>query len=124
MKDFITYKTYEFYSIKNNPEYLYVTASHLHRAWQIPFDEITESMDRALMSDGVPQWYVLMENGRLCGGAAVVEGDFAGESFTEPTLYGIHVASDLPQQELKEFILKTVTEDMKNFGTGVKIKED
>ena len=43
-----------------------------HDKWQIPLEEYTESIQECLNGECVPQWYVVVEDERIIGGAGVI----------------------------------------------------
>ena len=60
--------------------------------WGIPAAEYRESMERCLRRLGpVPQWYVVLDGGRLIAGAGVIENDFHDRPDLAPNLCALFV---------------------------------
>ena len=68
---------YNIIKIKNHPELICRVAEWFHHKWHIPAEEYRKSMEESLQSGtSVPQWYLVVEDSRIIGGAGVIENDF------------------------------------------------
>ena len=68
---------YKIINIKNQPELIENAAVWFHDKWRVPTEEYRKSMKESLGSIvPVPQWYLVMEGGRIIGGAGVIQNDF------------------------------------------------
>ena len=68
---------YNIIKIKNHPELISRAADWFHEKWYVPAEEYRKSMEESLQSGiSVPQWYLVVEDSRIIGGAGVIENDF------------------------------------------------
>ena len=62
-------------------------AAWFHSKWGIPKEAYEESMAECLLNKGaVPQWYLVMENDVIIGGAGIIENDFHDRKDLSPNL--------------------------------------
>ena len=63
--------------LTDRPEYKESMAQWFHEKWGIPKQAYLDSMDACLKGESaVPQWYAVVEDGRIIGGLGVIENDF------------------------------------------------
>ena len=63
--------------IADHPEQIQEAACWFHTKWRVPVEAYMESMRASLSRDcAVPQWYVVMDLGRIIAGIGVIENDF------------------------------------------------
>ena len=83
-----------------------------HR-WGIPVEAYLESMDESLRTDGaVPQWYAAVKNGRIIGGAGVIENDFHDRADLSPNVCAVYVEPDCRGCGVAGAILDYICRDM------------
>lgn len=68
---------YKIITITNKPELIENAAVWFHDKWRVPAEEYRKSMEESLESAApIPQWYLVMEDNRIIGGAGVIQNDF------------------------------------------------
>ena len=61
---------YNIIKIKNHPELISRAADWFHEKWYVPVEEYRNSMEASMQSGvSVPQWYLVVEDSRIIGGA-------------------------------------------------------
>lgn len=89
-----------------------------HGKWGVPAEAYLESMQAAAgRPDGVPQWYVLLdEGGAIRAGAGVIENDFHDRKDLAPNLCALFVDEGLRGRGVARGLLGTIREDMAGMG--------
>lgn len=78
---------FEIKKIVENPELMDKAVGWFHSKWGIPLDAYKGSMQACLSKENiVPQWYVVVNNGRIIGGLGVIENDFHGRKDLAPNV--------------------------------------
>lgn len=73
--------------IAQAPEWVEQAALWFHEKWHVPVDAYRESMEASLNgTNPVPQWYLMVENGRIIGGMGVIENDFHNRPDLHPNV--------------------------------------
>lgn len=85
--------------------------------WGIPAAEYRESMERCLRRLGpVPQWYVVLDGGRLIAGAGVIENDFHDRPDLSPNLCALFVEPDRRGRGIAGQLLSFIRRDLGAMG--------
>ena len=73
--------------LTDRPEYKESMAQWFHEKWGIPKQAYLDSMDACLKGESaVPQWYAVVEDGRIIGGLGVIENDFHDRKDLSPNV--------------------------------------
>ena len=92
-------------------------ARWFHAKWGIPLEAYQQSMAECLAQpNGVPQWYVAMENGQIVGGLGVIENDFHDRKDLTPNVCAVYVEESFRCRGIAGQLLNFVCEDMKQLG--------
>jgi len=92
-------------------------AGWFHEKWGIPLEAYLESMDRSLTGQSpVPQWYVVMEDGKIIAGLGVIENDFHNRKDLTPNVCAVYVEEAHRCQGIAGKLLRFVCEDMARQG--------
>ena len=63
--------------------------------WRIPLEAYEESIEECLAKgEGVPQWYVAVEEREIVGGIGVIENDFHDRKDLAPNVCALYVEPD------------------------------
>lgn len=81
----------EIISLQGRPDLLDKAAAWFHHKWGIPEEAYRESMLESLRGGTVPQWYLVLENGEMLGGAGVIENDFHHRKDLAPNVCAVYV---------------------------------
>lgn len=65
----------------------------------------------------VPQWYLVVEDSRIIGGAGVIENDFHKRKDLTPNLCALYVEEDCRCRGIAGELLRFICNDMR--GTGI-----
>ncbi len=87
--------------------------------WGIPVQAYEESMEECIEGGGVravPQWYAVIEGGRIIGGAGVIENDYHDRKDLSPNLCALYVEEEYRRRGIAGRILDLAAADMKTFG--------
>ncbi len=88
-------------------------AKWFHSKWNIPVETYIESMDECLLAiSPIPQWYVVIENGRIIAGMGVIENDFHDRKDLTPNVCAVYTEEDMRCRGIAGRLLNYVCEDM------------
>ena len=103
--------------IREHREFVKEAAAWFHKHWGIPKEAYMESMEQCVSrSGGVPQWYMMMEDGRIIGGVGVIENDFHDRKDLAPNVCALYVEEDFRCRGIAGALLRFVCDDMADFG--------
>lgn len=106
--------------LTDRPEYKESMAQWFHEKWGIPKQAYLDSMDACLKGESaVPQWYAVVEDGRIIGGLGVIENDFHDRKDLSPNVCAVYVEEDRRCRGIAGEMLHFVSEDMKGSGVPV-----
>ena len=92
-------------------------AEWFHEKWGIPLEAYTESIDECINNRGaIPQWYLVMEEGKIAGGLGVIENDFHDRKDLAPNVCAVYVEEEYRCRGIAGKMLKFVCMDMKEKG--------
>ena len=78
---------YKIATIQEHPELKNRAANWFHEKWNIPLEAYLESMEACIQNaNAVPQWYVVLSEGRMVGGIGVIENDFHNRNDLTPNV--------------------------------------
>lgn len=105
---------YEIIRLIDKPEIKEQAAQWFHEKWGIPLEAYIESMEDCLTGrEAVPQWYVVMENNRIIGGAGVIENDFHNRKDLTPNVCAVYTEKDRRCNGVAGALLNYICADMK-----------
>lgn len=105
--------------LREFPELTEQAAQWFHEKWGVPAEEYRKSMESAAKSPGgVPQWYVIEDDGRILAGAGVIENDFHERKDLTPNLCALFVEEDMRGQGLARELLEYIRADMGSLGVS------
>ena len=107
---------YKIIKLTDAPELIHAMASWFHEQWGIPKEAYVDSMQTCLSGGAVPQWYAVIDNSRIIGGAGVIENDFHDRKDLTPNLCALFVEPDCRGKGIAGKILQFVCDDMKSRG--------
>lgn len=111
--------TYRIMCLGDAPELEETLAAWFHEKWGIPIEAYIESMDECLSGDGAfPEWYAVLEENRIVGGAGVIENDFHDRKDLSPNLCALYVEPDRRGNGIAGALLAHVCDDMRSRGIG------
>ena len=106
----------ELLKLRENSGLAAEAAVWFHDKWQSPLEEYTESIQECLNGGCVPQWYVVVENERIIGGAGVIENDFHDRKDLTPNVCAVYVEKEYRCRGIAGKLLAFLCEDMRSFG--------
>lgn len=107
----------EFLKIREHSELTCQAALWFHDKWGVPVEAYAESIDVCLKNQtGVPQWYVVVENDQIIGGAGVIENDFHDRKDLEPNVCALYVEVEYRCRGVAGGLLKRICADMDDMG--------
>ncbi|MCI8868703.1 MAG: GNAT family N-acetyltransferase [Anaerotignum sp.] len=105
--------------LREFPELTERAAQWFHEKWGIPVEEYRKSMKSAVKSPGgVPQWYVIEDDGRILAGAGVIENDFHERKDLAPNICALFVEQDVRGQGLARELLRQIRTDIGGLGVS------
>ena len=103
--------------LTDRPEYKESMAQWFHEKWGIPKQAYLDSMDACLKGESaVPQWYAVVEDGRIIGGLGVIENDFHDRKDLSPNVCAVYVEKDHRCRGLAGRLFAAVCRDMQARG--------
>lgn len=107
----------EFLKIREHSQLAYQAALWFHDKWGVPVEAYAESIDVCLKNQtGVPQWYVVVENDQIIGGAGVIENDFHDRKDLAPNVCALYVEAEYRCRGVAGGLLKRICADMDDMG--------
>ena len=108
---------YNIIKIKNHPELISRAADWFHEKWYVPVEEYRNSMEASMQSGvSVPQWYLVVEDSRIIGGAGVIENDFHNRKDLAPNVCAVYTEKKYRCQGIAGQLLDIVVKDTKSKG--------
>lgn len=108
---------YKVIPIREHPELADQAARWFHQKWSVPEEAYRESMAECLQNAAaVPQWYVIMEQGKIIAGLGVIENDFHNRKDLTPNVCAVFVEKPFRCQGIAGKMLRFVCEDMAAYG--------
>ena len=105
--------------LRDHPEWKDRAATWFHKKWGIPEEAYLESMEECQnKQNGVPQWYIVEDKGRILAGLGVIENDFHKRKDLAPNICAVYVEEDCRKQGLAKYLLDLACEDLYAFGIG------
>lgn len=110
---------YQIRKLRDCPEWKEPAASWFHEKWDIPKEEYQESIETCIRREtAVPQWYLVIEDGRILGGAGVIENDFHRRKDLSPNLCALYVEEAYRKQGIAGKLLDYIEKDMEQMGVS------
>ncbi|MCI8632971.1 MAG: GNAT family N-acetyltransferase [Lachnospiraceae bacterium] len=107
-------KTRFWLKLRDHAELLQEAAQWFHAKWHIPESAYQESMQECLEGRAaVPQWYVVIEYGKIIAGLGVIENDFHDRKDLAPNVCAVYVEEAYRRQGIAGQMLNLVCADMK-----------
>lgn len=83
------------------------------RKWGIPMDEYLSSIDECIAGRGdIPQWYLVMADNEIIGGAGVIDNDFHKRRDLWPNVCALYVEEKCRNRGIAGRLLEHVCRDM------------
>ena len=107
----------ELLKVRDHREMVDQAAVWFHSKWGVPAEAYAESMAACLKNQkGVPQWYLVMENDKIIGGAGVIENDFHDRKDLTPNVCALYVEEEYRGRGIAGGLLKVICADMDDMG--------
>ena len=111
--------THQIIRITDKPQLKTQATAWFHAKWGIPLAAYQESIEAALTGDGsVPQWYLVMAEDQIIGGAGIIENDFHTRKDLTPNVCAVYVEEDKRCQGIAGELLAFICQDMQAQGIG------
>lgn len=109
--------TYEILSVKDHPEIIPRASEWFAGKWKVYIGAYLESMNDAVnKTDAVPDWFVIMDGGKIIAGLGVIENDFHERKDLAPNVCAVFVEKEYRRQGIARMMLDHVVMKMKNAG--------
>lgn len=107
----------EIIKLREHCELSTTAAEWFHEKWGIPLAAYVESIDQCIKNrEAIPQWYLVMEEGKIAGGLGVIENDFHDRKDLTPNVCAVYVEEEFRCRGIAGEMLKFVCMDMKEKG--------
>lgn len=108
---------YPIIKLTDRPEMKDAMAQWFHEKWGVPLEAYAESMDECLKNqNGVPSWYVAVDNDKIIGGLGVIENDFHDRKDLAPNVCAVYVEEEYRRQGIAGELLNFVVDELKRCG--------
>lgn len=109
--------THRIIRITDDPELIPTLAEWFNSKWGIPKEAYLDSMNEAIAQDfAVPEWYAVIDNGNIIGGAGVIENDFHNRPDLSPNVCALYVIPERRGQGIAGELLAKISDDMNKRG--------
>lgn len=107
-------------NLRDRPALLPRAAAWFSEKWAVPRQAYADSMQACLAQGaGVPQWYVVLYEGRdIIAGAGVIENDFHSRKDLAPNLCALFVEEPWRGRGIARALLQAVRRDMAAAGVA------
>lgn len=103
---------YQIIRIREHPELAGDAAEWFHQKWDYPVEAYTASMEECLAREtDVPQWYVVMNDGKIIAGLGVIENDFHDRKDLTPNISSVFVEKEYRRQGIAGKMLRFVCDE-------------
>ena len=104
-------------NLKEQPQLTKEAARWFSEKWSIPLEAYKESMAESFTGKKkVPQWYVVLEEGKIIAGLGVIDNDFHDRKDLTPNICAVYVEEAYRCQGIAGDMLRFVCQDMKQRG--------
>lgn len=108
---------YEIVKIREHSEMLSQAAGFFHEKWGIPLEAYEKSMRECVeRKSRVPQWYVVMDGGKIIAGLGVIENDFHDRMDLTPNICAVYVEEAYRKQGIAGEMLSYVCREFSGKG--------
>lgn len=106
--------------LRDCPEKTEKAAEWFNEKWGIPKEAYLESMKECVgTKNGVPQWYIIEENGGIIAGMGVIENDFHDRRDLAPNVCAVFVEKSHRGNNMAGYLLNYVCDDLHRLGYDV-----
>lgn len=107
----------EIIKLREHGELSAKAAAWFHEKWGIMLEAYVESIDECIKNrEAIPQWYLVMAEGKIAGGLGVIENDFHDRKDLSPNVCAVYVEEEFRCRGIAGKMLKFVCMDMKEKG--------
>ena len=105
--------------ITDSPDLIPTLAEWFNSKWGIPKEAYLDSMRDALtQGSAVPEWYAVICNEKIIGGAGVIENDFHDRPDLAPNLCALYVEPEYRGRGIAGELLEFISSDMQKRGVA------
>lgn len=109
--------SYRIINLKELPEQKELAAAWFHEKWGIPTETYLESMEESFKNKAaVPQWYIVMADEKIIGGAGIIENDFHERRDLTPNVCAVYVEEEHRRQGIAGELLHHICQEMHEQG--------
>ena len=106
-------------SLHSHPAWRIPAARWFQEKWEIPLEEYLTSIDESIRGTAaVPQWYIVVDGGRIIAGAGVIADDFHDRKDLTPNVCALYVEPELRRRGIAGRLLAHICKDLAAKGIG------
>ena len=107
-----------FISVRENPEYLDRAIAYFQKSWPSVKPEIYDDCIRHCIDarDHLPQWYLLMKEDEIIGGAGLITNDFISRGDLYPWICAVYIEEAHRGHAYATLLMEKAKIDTKRFG--------
>ncbi|NRB47277.1 MAG: GNAT family N-acetyltransferase [Saprospiraceae bacterium] len=105
-------------SVRENPEYLDRAIAYFQKSWPSVKPEIYDDCIRHCIDarDHLPQWYLLMKEDEIIGGAGLITNDFISRGDLYPWICAVYIEEAHRGHAYATLLMEKAKIDTKRFG--------
>lgn len=98
--------------IKENLNWIEKASFWFSSKWDIPQELYKESMLESIKEKKIPQWYIIVDEEKIIGGAGVIENDFHNRKDLSPNICALYIEENFRMKGYAKKLLNFIAEDM------------
>lgn len=107
----------EILKLRENKGLIHDAAHWFHQHWEIPAQSYEASMQESIANqDGIPQWYLVVEDGKIIAGVGVIANDGHDRKDLTPNICALYVEKSRRNESIAANLLQYVCDDMADLG--------
>lgn len=103
--------------LRENKDLIHEAAQWFHQKWEISAKAYESSMQESIKAqDIIPQWYIVVDDGKIIAGAGVIANDSHNRKDLTPNICALYVNKIRRNESIAGNLLQYICDDMEKLG--------